>query len=335
MALHLQGLDLNLLIALDALLVERNVTRAAERMNISQPGMSAALQKLRWHFKDELLERIGRRLELTPRARELVDPVRDVLDRIRELAAPEQGFDPASAERLFRLGGSSFCSELLAIPLAQRLMSEAPGISFQFDDLLADTLPRLFEGSLDCTITLAQRLTLDPACVDKSLSEKPLFADRMVIALARGSQLVGESVTYEQFCELPYVETRFGGNFNSMSEQILRRHARRPRVHYWLPSFQQSLGLVSQSNMVTIAPSMLVRRYADVLGLRFIETPVEIPLLEERLFWHPRNDLDPGHRWFRNLLAEIAAEAVASLPASSGATELASGEIQEPRRLPA
>lgn len=309
-AVHLQGLDLNLLIALDALLSEHNVTRAAERVHISQPGMSAALQKLRWHFKDELLERIGRKLELTPRARALVDPVRDILHRARMLTADDDGFDPGTAERLFRLGGSSLCSELLALPLAQRLMQEAPGIRFQFDDLLADTLTRLFEGGLDCAITVTQMLSLDPVCLDKSLSERPLFTDQLVVAVAESNPLVGDTLSYEEFCSLSYIETRFGSHSNSIAEQILRQQGQRPLTRFWMPSFHQSLSAVAQTDMITIAPSLLVKRYGETLALRSVEAPLELPSLPEQLFWHPRNDFDPGHRWFRELVTQVTAEVV-------------------------
>ncbi|WP_176594188.1 LysR substrate-binding domain-containing protein [Sphingobium sp. EM0848] len=333
--MHLKGLDLNLLIALDALLSEHNVTRAAERVHISQPGMSAALQKLRWHFKDELLERIGRKLELTPRARALVDPVRDVLHRARALTAADQDFDPSTAERLFRLGGSSLCSELLALPLAQRLMREAPGIRFQFDDLLADTLTRLFEGGLDCAITVTQMLALDPTCLDRSFSERPLFTDRLVIAVAKDNPLVEESLSYEQFCSLPYIETRFGSHSTSIAEQILRRQSRRPVTRFWFPSFHQSLNAVAQTDMITIAPSLLVERYGQTLPLRSMEAPLELPSLPERLFWHPRNDFDPGHRWFRDLVTQVTAEVVGVNDlAPAGTGDLEAGKVEEGAGLP-
>ncbi len=305
--MHLQGLDLNLLIALDALLAEHNVTRAAERIHISQPGMSAALQKLRWHFKDPLLERIGRRLEPTPRARELVEPVRDILHRVRALSAADREFDPATVQRAFRVACSTYCSELFTLPLAHRLSEVAPGITVQFDDLLCDTMPRLIDGSLDCTITLLQRLTLDQACAgaEKSLNSRDMFSDRFVLTAAAGNRVLDDLSSYDAFCDLPYVETRFGNQFMSISEGIFRRQGRQPSPRMLLPSFQQTLQLVAATDMVAIVPQKLVERYADQLGLRWIESPIELPVLDEQLFWHPRNDQDPGHRWFRDLLADV------------------------------
>jgi LysR family transcriptional regulator, nod-box dependent transcriptional activator len=307
---HFKGLDLNLLIALDALLAERNVTRAAERIHISQPGMSAALQKLRWYFKDELLERIGRRLEPTPRARELMDAVRQILDQVKALGEPEKAFDPRKEKRIFRLGCSTFCSEIIALPLALRLAAVAPGISVQFNDILPDTLTRLLDGGIDVTVTVGQRLTLDPALVDRPLRDRPLFSDYMVLVAARRNRALEGTLDYDQLCKLPYVETRFGGDLDSMPEQTLRQQNRRPKTQLWLPNFQQALAVVAASDMVTIAPSLLARRYADTLNLRILDVPFHIPVLEERLFWHPRHDGDLGHCWFRDVLTEVVAASV-------------------------
>lgn len=305
--MHLQGLDLNLLIALDALLTEHNVTRAAERIHISQPGMSAALQKLRWHFKDPLLERIGRRLELTPRARELVEPVRDILHRVRALSAADHDFDPATVQRVFRIACSTYCSELFALPLASRLSKIAPGVAVQFDDLLSDTVTRLIDGSLDCTITVLQRLTLYQTCAgaEKSLNNRELFSDRLVLAAAANNRALDSLSSYDEFCDLPYVETRFGNQFMSLSEEIFQCQGRLPKTRMLLPSFQQTLQLVAATDMVAMAPLKLIERYADQLGLRWIDAPIELPVLDEQLFWHPRNDQDPGHRWFRDVLADV------------------------------
>ena len=146
--MNLQGLDLNLLIALDALLTERNVTRAAERIHISQSGMSAALDKLRQYFSDPLLERIGRNMELTARGRALADPVKTILSQIRELNDPSNTFDPTVARRVFRISATTYCCELLATPLISRLRESAPKISVQFEELSADTTDRILDAQL-------------------------------------------------------------------------------------------------------------------------------------------------------------------------------------------
>lgn len=306
--MHLRGLDLNLLIALDALLSERNVTRAAERMNISQPGMSAALQKLRWHFSDQLLERVGRRLELTPRAKALAEPVKDILFDIRALTDGIDAFDPATVQRVFRVSTSTFCSDVLAVPVIRYLEKAAPHISCQFDDLLADTMTKLVDGRIDFAITIGQRLLMEPINLDKPLSAVDLFSDRLVLAVAADNDMVGDTVDFDRLCTLPYIETRFGNDMANLGEQVWRRQPKQPRARAWLPNFQLTLDVVSRTDMIAMVPSHLVTMHKDRFNVRTLPIPFDIPALEERVFWHPRNDEDPGHRWFREVLQSVVRE---------------------------
>jgi DNA-binding transcriptional LysR family regulator len=302
---HLRGLDLNLLIALDALLSEKNVTRAAERMNISQPGMSSALQKLRRHFSDRLLERIGRRLELTPRARALAEPVKNILFGIRALTEEADLFDPATARRVFRLCTTTFCSDVLAVPVIKHLEKAAPGVNVQFDDLLADTFARLVDGRADLAITIPQRLLTEPINLDKPLSSVDLFSDHLVLALATGNNEVGDTISLDELCALPYAETRFGSLTVSVGERAWRRQPRQPQVRAWFPNFQLTLDAVAHTRMIAIVPSKLVAMRKEI-RVRTLPIPFEVPTLNERAYWHPRNDQDPGHRWFRGVLQSIA-----------------------------
>jgi LysR family nod box-dependent transcriptional activator len=316
--MHLRGLDLNLLIALDALLSEKNVTRAAERMNISQPGMSAALQKLRSHFADELLERIGRRLELTPRAKALAAPVKTILFQVQGLTDNLKNFDPSTAQRKFRISASTFCWELLAAPLIRHLEKVAPQVSCQFDDLFSDTLAKLAEGQLDLAITISQRLFIEPSNLDKPLSAIRLFSDQLVLVVARDNKLVGRTVSFDELCARPYIETRFGSDVASLGEEVWRRQPKQPEVHAWLPNFQLTLDAVSRTDMTAIIPSQLVEMHRDRFKVRSVPVPFEIPTIEEQIFWHPRNDLDPGHIWFRGVLRSIAAELGLAAPPNGG-----------------
>lgn len=306
--MHLAGLDLNLLIALDALLSERNVTCAAERMNISQPGMSAALQKLRYHFSDQLLERVGRRLELTPRARALAAPVKEILLAIKALETQADQFDPAQASCVYRIAASTFCSDLLAVPVIRRLSEVAPGVSCHFDDLQPDTLDRLADGQVDFAVTVAQRLLGDAMRQDKDLAEMPLFNDHMVLVVARENRLVGETVTFDALCDLPYAETRFANDLTGIGERIWRQQPRPPKIRAWLPNFHLTLDAVSRTDLVGMVPSRLIARYRGQFPVRTLPVPFAVPVLEEQIYWHPRNDADRGHRWFRDLLRWVAAE---------------------------
>lgn len=305
--MHFEGLDLNLLVALDALLSERNVTRAAERLHVSQPAMSAALQKLRVHLSDPLLGRVGRQLELTPRAQALAGPVKELLFQVRSVLRTEVNFDPSTADRRFTLVMSSYCAEIFGVPLVKYLARVAPNISCQLDDLSSDALSRVYDGQADICVTLPQGALFDPVYSSGEMCEQLLFRDHFVLVGAEANSALGQQLDYGNFCRLRYVETRFGGKIVSNVEQLLHRQAERPDIQGWTPSFLHAMAITSGTDMVTIVPSRLAERHAGSLGLRILPAPLPLIDLEEVAFWHPRTELDPGHQWLRSVMLHVAA----------------------------
>ena len=319
--MNLEHLDLNLLIALDALLTERNVTRAAERIHISQPGMSAALQKLRVHFNDQLLERIGRSMELTSRGRGLADPVKTILSQIRDLNDQSQAFDPSQASRVFRIAATTYCCELLAPALLSLFRETAPMISLHFEELSTGTVDRLLDGQNDFAITISARLIDNLGSSNEVLASEKLFTDHFVVAVSKDNTLVGDTISFDELCELGYIETRFGGVIAGVSEQILRQQPKQPHICGWLPNFQLTLDAVGQSDMVTILPSLLIGLKGDSLNVRSLPVPFEMPILEELLFWHRRNNNDLGHRWMAQTLANVVKDVPCKIARSTALLE--------------
>jgi len=303
--MHLKGLDLNLLVALNALLTERNVTRAAEQIHISQPGMSASLQKLREHFSDQLLEKVGRELILTPKAKLLAEPVRTILSEIEALDSNADSFAPAELQRIFTISASTFCTDILATPLIEYFKEVAPGVSCHFDDLLSDSVSRLVEGKSDFVISISQSPQMESLDLDASLVSQELFSDEHVLVVAEGNNLVGDKVDLDQLCELPFIAMRFGRNFLSLGEQILLAQSKQPQVKAWLPNFQMTLDTVSQTDCIAMVPSKLIKLHKNRYRVRTLPIPFEVPPIDERVFWHPRNEHDPAHKWFRETLQLI------------------------------
>jgi len=303
--MHLNGLDLNLLVALDALLTETNVTRAAQKIHISQPGMSASLQKLREHFADPLLEKVGRQFILTPRAKTLVEPVRMILSDIDRLTNSADNFDPAALERTFKLSASTFCIDMLSVPLLEFFSKVAPGVSCQFDDLLSDSISLLAEGKSDLAISIAQRPQMEVLNFDAPLASETFFSDHMVLVVAENNKKVGTKITLDELCELPFIGTRFGRNIVSLGEQVWNSQPKRPRVKAWLPNFQMTLDTVGQTDCIAMVPSKIIQLHIGRYRVRTLPVPFEVPLLDEKLFWHPRNEFDPAHKWFREALQSI------------------------------
>jgi DNA-binding transcriptional LysR family regulator len=303
--MHLQRLDLNLLIALDALLTERNVTHAAERIHISQPGMSAALLKLRHHFSDQLLERVGRKMELTARGRALADPVKTILTQIRELNDQSKGFDPSQAQRVFRISATTYCCELLAVPLISRLQEQAPMISVQFEELSSDTVDRILNGQLDFAITISARILDKIEEHGALLRSNKLFTDQFVVAIAKNNPYTEDTISFDRLCEMGYVETRFDSVIVGVSELLWRQQPKQPRTRGWLPNFHLTLDTVGKTNMAAILPSLLVVLRGQRYGVRSLPVPFDMPLLEETLYWHKRNESDAGHQWMAQTLKEV------------------------------
>jgi LysR family nod box-dependent transcriptional activator len=303
---HLKGLNLNLLVALDTLLREKSVTRAAERLNITQPAVSAALRRLREYLDDPLLERIGDHVELTPRAKDLAISVREILLRIEAVFNTAPNFDPTEDQRTFRVAMSAHMAELVGVPLVRYLISNAPGISFQIVDLAVDSLRRVEESELDLCLTVSERVLENPIEGAGTLHSEHLFFDSFIVIASQDNEALRDTITYEEFCAQPYVELLFSGNFRSLPDIFLSRQNRRPPVHAWMPTSQNVLAAVSATTAVAIVPSRLFELHKKDLRLRRIELPLVLPRIEQKCFWHKRNDIDDGHRWFRETLKMIA-----------------------------
>src|SRR5687768_6327442 len=203
MDLHL--FDLNLLVALDVLLTERNVTRAGNRLNLSQSAMSGALSRLRHHFRDELLVPVGRQMVLTPLAEGLVQPVRDILLRIRGTLGSKPQFDPATASRHLSLAVSDYVSEVLLADVLRLARCEAPGITFELRPVGRRAGEDLESGALDFLIS-------PEGYVSPSQPTEVLFEDSYTCVVWAGNKAVGKTLTLEQYLDLGHVVVNVAGN---------------------------------------------------------------------------------------------------------------------------
>ena len=322
--MHFDGLDLNLLVALDALLSEQSVTRAASRLCVTQPAVSVALQKLRVQFSDQLLERVGRRMELTPFAQELALPLKDLLHQIRTLVESRSGFDPAVDSRNFRMLMSSSIAQMFGVPALRGLRLLAPNVHCQVDVFVApDLLRRLQDGDIDLCIQVFQPGVWDPVVDLQSFSHEVLFSDRYVLIADSANTLVHPGMSFDDFCRIDHVETRFGGNLVSLPERSLGNMPRRPDTPIVVPTYNLAIEAVIGSTMTAIVPFRVATAASDG-RLTMIEPPFPIGDLEQSMMWHKRFDNDPGHFWFRSYLAEFAranmAEGTPAAPAGQGLT---------------
>lgn len=294
-------LDLNLLLAFDVLIEECSVTRAAQRMSLGQPAMSASLARLRKFFDDPILVRDGRALVPTTRALMLIGPIRDALDSIESTIRAGQQFEPEVSHRTFTVMASDYVLLLLLGPLLAHLNAEAPGVQFRVSPVRPDFTSAIEKSRLDLLIYPDE---LVPA--NLQARSAILFTDRLVCAVDRDHPEVGERMTEEQFRTLPCIS--FGGSpTQTINEERLRELGIERPVEILAQSFVAQLLMLPGTRLMTTVPERLGRHFADPIGIRLLEPPLVLSPLREAMFWSPRSDNDPAHCWLRDRVQVAAA----------------------------
>jgi LysR family transcriptional regulator, nod-box dependent transcriptional activator len=291
-------LDLNLLVALDALLDERKITRAAERLSLSQSATSGMLARLREYFDDELLVPVGRNLELTPLASELVTPVRNVLLQIQTVVAINPAFDPSTASRHFKIASSDYVISIFlrkAIPLLESL---APNVTLEFMPQVEDTAEKLRRGEYDFLIIPEPFLADDQPRV-------PLFEDDYVCAVWDGNTSVGDTVDIEQYTAMGHIAVLLGWpRAPTFESRFLEASGIRRRIGITTSDFGSVAPALLGTQLIATVHRRLAVEFARRYPLRLIEPPIEIPPVREFLQWHEYREKDPCHHWLRQLLIE-------------------------------
>ena len=304
--MHFNRLDLNLLVGLDALLQEKSVTRAAERLHLTQPTMSGALRKLREHFNDPLLERTGRTMELTPRAEELVNPVREILINIQGLEDSDDFFDPGRVRRSFSIAMTDVVSRLFLPEIMKRLVSEAPGVSLQIEPFTPDMHEQLVNGELNLVIR-ADFHSPQIHSIMENLADEFLFEDQWVCAVSADHPTVGDELSLEEFVELPHASLRFPGEVTTLQEISLMQASLDIDIRLAASNFFTLFNALPGTSLVTLLPRLMAERLGGSTPVRLLSPPFEISPLREMLVWHSRDSTDAGHRWLRDLFKEVAA----------------------------
>jgi DNA-binding transcriptional LysR family regulator len=302
--------DLNLLIALDTLLREKNITRAAEKTFMSQPGMSAALHKLRDYFNDPLLVRVGRDMELSPRGQSLVEPVREALLLIQAALGTQPSFTPASAQRVFNLIMSEEAIPGLLPTILERVSREAPGIRINIELVGQTALTRLEHGDVDLCLCLDSLRIYEPRSEARAFPDS-LMSTRLrpvawICAVDRDHPSVGDTLSADQYFSLPHVFGLPGGHSASVEDLAHRLLDVDLPVHITVPSLLHLLLVLPGTPLVATMPARIASMFAATLPVKIFPLPFATPPLHETLLWHKRNDPDPGHAWFRELIVRVA-----------------------------
>jgi DNA-binding transcriptional LysR family regulator len=298
--------DLNLLVALDALLIERNVTRAGARIGISQPAMSSSLQRLRRQFDDELLTRVGSAYELTPLAQVLKEDVADILRLVERTFDAQAVFDPASSTRSFRVVTSDYCLTALSGTLMPMLQEEAPGVQVHFDAVTPLAVERIKE-----TLQNAD-LMLIPKGHFSGYPHAELFTDNWVCVT--GVDSPERVLTVEEMRDARWARL-FGVEVDStLADRRVYDLQLGERTDVIVDTFVMLPFAVAGTDRLALVQERLARKLASVAGVRIMRLPISLPTLVECAWWHPSKSADPGHQWFRRLVAKAAARLEPATP---------------------
>lgn len=304
--MHFRGLDLNLLVALDALITERSISRTGEKIHLSQPATSGALARLREYFKDDLLVPVGRKMVLTPLAEELAQPVRQLLLQSEAIIHRNPAFSPATSDRAFRLVMSDYVAITLMSRALPELQSQAPGIKIQV--LVPGTRTDWIErGEADLMVMPQQYLSANHP-------SEPLFKDDLVcIAWAGNTVLRKRSISLRDYLGLGHVVARFGEQQEvpAFEEKFMERFSQARRIEVVTTGFTLVPPLIIGTTRIATLHRRLAEFFAGHLPLKIFKPPVEIPPMVESMQWHTVRDADPGLRWMRGLLKACCAPDVA------------------------
>jgi DNA-binding transcriptional LysR family regulator len=302
---RLGAINLNLLMALDALLTEGNVTRAAARTGVTQSAMSHSLRQLREMLGDPLLVRGAAGMMPTPRAAALREPVRRGLFELsRALSGGD--FDPAASRRTFCLSMGDFFSVLLLPALLETLSREAPGIDLTLrpaDGVRDADLLEAGEIDLAVVVPLADRSTLRRA---------RLLSESFACLVRRDHPEVGEALTLETYCRLPHALISPRGSGPTFVDEALARLGLARRIALRIPFFLAAPPIVARSDLVLTAPRRVAQLFAESLPLRVLDPPLDLASFTVHALWHERDDADPAHVWLRRALARAAESVVTS-----------------------
>src|SRR4051812_29180937 len=314
---NLASLDLNLLVSLDALLEQRSVTRAAAQVGLSQPALSASLARLRRHFDDELLTRVGNEYRLTPLAVQLKELTRIAVTGVERVFTAQPEFDPGSSTREFTLLVSDYVVAILGDTIAELVAEEAPHTRLRF----TSHSPAIVERADQVLLTTDVMMLPHGFLTD--LSHADLYRDEWVCIVAADNPVVEEGLTVEHLETLPWVVTYHGQTASTPAARQMRMLGIEPRVQIVNEDFLTVPGLISGSDRI----ALLQRRLVDVLpldsGIRALPVPFEVSPLIEAMWWHPVFDDDPEHSYLRDVVMRAAEQAL------GGGIDLTDGRPQE------
>ncbi|WP_238084690.1 LysR family transcriptional regulator [Pseudescherichia vulneris] len=296
------GIDLNLLVAFNALMNERNVTRAAIQTGVSQPAMSAALSRLRILLGDPLFQRSNAGLIPTPRARDLASPIAAALQQIEQAMITRPVFQPETAQVTFKIGLQDYPTVVLLPTLMQVLEQTWPGVSLNvvaFNDRNA-AVDLLDAGAIDVAIGVP------PTNMDARIVTRPLLHDEFVTIVSGEHQAAKEPINLETYLDLQHVLVSPEGELHGLVDQILAQQDKQRRLVLTVPNIFAVPAVIARTHMAATILKRVALHSQTSHQLTLFSPPLALPEIEFHLIWHRRSDNSPAQVWFRELIAKYA-----------------------------
>jgi DNA-binding transcriptional LysR family regulator len=300
---NLNAVDLNLLIAFDALVAERSVSRAAEKLGVTQPAVSHALKRLRYLFKDDLLARGPHGMQPTGRALSLHPAVQSVLAEIHSIVSTGHAFDPATTPRTFRLSMSDAMSVEVLPSIARRIRREAPNIDLAISTSgPQEACRRIADDEIDLAIGVIPHVSQD-------LLSRELYRDTLIcVADKRNKRLKKGRMELQDYLDSPHVTVARNRDTGIQVDEILDSMGIPRRIAVTVPHYLSVPSLIRGTDLVAHTRRRLISvfRMSSDLIVFPVPLPMKVPELEFIQIWHKRYEGDPGHRWLRDLVLDAA-----------------------------
>jgi DNA-binding transcriptional LysR family regulator len=291
-------LDLNLLVTLETLLAEQNVTKAAVRLHLSQPSVSAQLNRLREIFEDQLLVPAQRGMTPTAKACELLEPLRQALDQVRVTVGAHRDFDPETAKMTVTIACTDYLQAAVVKPFISELRARATGVRVALRNLDIDQLEaQMARGDVDLAL-------MTPQAAPPALRTRHLFNERYVLIGRRNHPQLRDDLSIEEFAQLEHVIVSLrGGDFVTPLDDLLAALGHKRDVVLSAASFLFVPEIVAQSDFVSLVPERLIQDRVD--KLRLVECPLPVEGFAVAMVWHERSHGHNGHRWLRQGIASL------------------------------
>jgi DNA-binding transcriptional LysR family regulator len=301
-AMDFRGVDLNLLVSLRVLLVERHVTRSAERLGITQPATSASLARLRTLFRDQLLVRGPKGLVLTPRAEQLLEQINHVMADIEQMIAPPAEFVAETSQRTFTLIGTDFVELILLPSLMAAVATEAPNLQVLFRTPDPKNIEGMMaSGELDLAVGYLPE-------APEELIKRTVFREPFVCVARRGHPLLHDgTLPLDRYVELQHVQVlpRDGAMYGVAIDTALVALGLVRKVALWEPSFLAVASVVAETDLISTVPTRVATHVAQGLPITIYDLPLPLPGPDFAIYWHPRSQDDSGHKWLRERVTAL------------------------------